>query len=430
MLKRIGVDSFEELLSSVPESSRLKTPLDLPPLLSELEAKELMAGIAKKNESLVCFAGGGAYDHMIPSVVDAVLSRPEFYTAYTPYQAEVSQGTLQSIYEYQSMICELTGMEISNASMYDGGSAMAEAVHMAKTITGRQKAILADTVAPMYRQVVETYCRGLGIDIFAARCEGGTTDLGDLDKVVDGETACVVIQHPNFLGCLEEPQSAADIVHRHGGLFVVSVDPISLGILAPPSDYGADIAVGEGQCLGLPISFGGPFLGIFTTKREYVRFLPGRLVGATEDPNGERGFVLTIQTREQHIRREKATSNICTNQALCALGACVYLALLGKQGIVDVAQLSLQKSHYLAERLNEHAGWRLPFDKPFFKEFCIKTSGPPELVVERLRGEGILAGIPAGVFREEWKDYLLVAVTEKRSKEEMDRYVETASTMR
>jgi glycine dehydrogenase subunit 1 len=430
MLKRIGVDSFEQLLAAVPESSRVKAPLDLPAPLSELETKDLMAEIAGKNESLTCFAGGGAYDHMIPSVVDAILSRPEFYTAYTPYQAEVSQGTLQSIYEYQSMICELTGMEVSNASMYDGGSALAEAVHMAKTITGRRKVVVTDTVAPMYRRVLETYCKGLDIGVQTVPGEGGATDLDRLARAVDDETACAVLQHPNSVGCLEEPQSVADIIHRHGGLFIVSIDPLSLGLLAPPSTYDADIAVGEGQSLGLPLSFGGPFLGIFTAKRKYVRSLPGRLVGVTEDSKGQRGFVLTIQTREQHIRREKATSNICTNQALCALAACVYLAVLGKQGIVDVGELCLTKSHYLAERLEAAAGWRVVFDRPFFKEFCVEPSQPPEEVVRQFRKEGILAGIPAGLFNEEWKNCLLVAVTEKRSKKEMDEFVEIASHMR
>jgi glycine dehydrogenase subunit 1 len=321
-------------------------------------------------------------------------------------------------------------MEVSNASMYDGGSAMAEAVHMAKTITRRQKVVLSETVSPMYRRVVETYCRGLALDVETVRSEGGATDLDRLKGVVDDETACVVLQHPNFLGYLEEPESAAEITHRHGGLFVASVDPISLGVLAPPSEYGADIAVGEGQPLGLPVSFGGPFLGIFATRKEYVRSLPGRLVGVTDDAQGERGFVLTIQTREQHIRREKATSNICTNQALCALAACVYLALLGRKGLVDVARLCLQKSHYLAERLSESAGWGLPFERPFFKEFCVETPQPPEAIVARFREEGILAGIPGGVFGEPWKRYLLVAVTEKRSKKEMDGFLEIASNMR
>lgn len=423
MLKKIGVGSFEELISSIPESSRVHTPLRLPKRLTEIETKELISDLGKKNELYICFAGGGAYDHFIPSVIDSILSRPEFYTAYTPYQAEVSQGTLQSIYEYQSMICELTGMEVSNASMYDGGSALAEAVHMAKVISRRDEVVLSDLVNPWYQTVVETYSKGLGVRIRRVPAYEETTDIEKLKKMVTDKTACVIVQHPNFLGYLEDPVAISSISHEHGALFVVCVDPISLGILKPPGEYDADIAVGEGQCLGLPMSFGGPFLGIFTTKRKYLRSLPGRLAGATQDPNGRRGFVLTIQTREQHIRRERATSNICTNQALCALAACVYLALLGKEGIVEVGKLCLQKSHYLAERLNEIEGWRVLSGNPFFKEFCVETSPSPEEVVKLLKGKGILAGIPLGKYKKDWQKYLLVAVTEKRKKEEIDQFV-------
>jgi len=427
MLQKIGVGSFEELISSIPESSKLRRPLRLPRNLTETEMRKLITELGKKNELYTCFAGGGAYDHFAPAVIDSILSRPEFYTAYTPYQAEVSQGTLQSIYEYQSMICELTGMAASNASMYDGGSALAEAVHMAKTITGREEVVLSELVNPAYQRVVETYCKGMEVTIHRTPHYQGTSRVEEIEKIVNERTACAIVQHPNFLGCLEEPDSIANICHEHGALLVVYIDPSSLGILRPPGEYSADIAVGEGQCLGLPVSFGGPFLGILATKKEYIRSLPGRLVGATEDSRGRRGFVLTIQTREQHIRRERATSNICTNQALCALAACVYLSLLGKEGVVEVSKLCLQKSHYLAEKLSRLSGWRLPFKAPFFKEFCIETSPQPEKVVESLRTRGILAGIPLGRYREDWRNYLLIAVTEKRTKEEMDEYVEAVA---
>ncbi|KPJ50739.1 glycine dehydrogenase [candidate division TA06 bacterium DG_26] len=424
MLQRIGVHFFEELIQSIPESSRLKTPLGLPKRLSELETRDLISELGQKNERYICFAGGGAYDHFIPSVVDSILARPEFYTAYTPYQAEVSQGTLQTIYEYQSMICELTGMQVSNASMYDGGSALAEAAHMARTITKRDEVVVSNLINPWYERVLETYCRGLGLTIHTVSSQGGRTDLEELQRMATESTACVIAQHPNFLGCLEERETISGISHERGALFVVCVDPISLGLLKPPGEYGADIVVGEGQCLGLPMSLGGPFLGVFATRQEYIRSLPGRLVAATQDSSGRRGFVLTMQTREQHIRRERATSNICTNQALCALAACVYLALLGKEGIREVAELCLQKSHYLAERLCELDGWRLPFAAPFFKEFCIQPSLAPEELVNRLRKKGILAGIPLGTYRKDWEKYLLVSVTEKRKKAEMDDFVD------
>lgn len=424
MLRKVGVKSFEELIEAIPEQSKLRTSLKIPARLSEEEMREVVEELGKKNTLHTCFAGGGAYDHFVPSVVDSILSRPEFYTAYTPYQAEISQGTLQSIYEYQSMICELMSMEVSNASMYDGGSALAEAVHLARSISGRGELLLSDLVNPAYQEVIETYCRGLGLGVRRIRESAGKTDLENLREKVDAKTACVVIQHPNFLGCLEEPQLAADIAHQQGALLVVCVDPISLGVLKPPGEYDADVAVAEGQCLGLPISFGGPFLGIFATKREYVRFLPGRLAGATEDKQGRRGFVLTIQTREQHIRRERATSNICTNQALCALAASVYLSLLGREGLVEVGRLCLQKSHYLADRFSQLPGWRLPFKNPFFKEFCVEPPVEPEEVVEELEKRNILAGIPLGRFKKDWQKYLLVAVTERRKREEMNEFVE------
>jgi len=427
MLKTIGVSDFEELLEAIPEEARFKGDLDLPEPLSEYEVTKLLQEIANKNEHAgthTCFLGGGAYDHFIPAAVGHVISRSEFYTAYTPYQPEVSQGNLQAIYEYQTMIANLTGMDVANASMYDGASALAEASLLAQAQLRREKILVSKTVHPFYRKVVGSYCRRSGVCQEEVGIEGGMTDLNALKAKMDDQTAGVLIQHPNFLGNLEEVEEIGKIIHDAGGLFVVSADPISLGVLQPPGAYGADVVTGEGQAMGNPLNFGGPYVGVFAVKQPLIRRLPGRLVGVTQDTQGRRGFVLTLQTREQHIRREKATSAICTNEQLCALASTVYMALMGKQGLPTVANLCLQKAHYLAKRLEEIDGIDLLFSRPFFKEFAIKCPVPPKQIIAEMRKEQIFAGIDLGRFDYGIEDGLLIAVTEKRTKEEMDRYVD------
>jgi glycine dehydrogenase subunit 1 len=425
MLRTIGVESVEDLLTRIPPKARLARPLNLPPALPEAELVREMRRLALENahaDDFICFLGGGAYDHYIPSVITHLISRGEFFTAYTPYQPEASQGTLRTIYEYQTMIAELTGMDIANASIYDGGSSLAEAALMAHSITDRPELVVSRAVHPLYRQVMATYCEGPRLPIRELPAGDGSTDLDALKKAVSGKTAAVMLQSPNFFGCLEELAEAAEIAHAAGALLVAVVDPVSLGLLAPPGAAGADIVVGEGQGLGIPLSYGGPNLGVFATRKELVRRMPGRLVGATVDLDGQRGFVLTLQTREQHIRREKATSNICTNVALCALMATIYLALIGKRGLRKVGELSLAKAHYCAEALTKLPGVNLRFSAPFFKEFVLQLPISPERVVRRLLREKILAGVPLKPFDRSLKDCLLVAVTEKRTREEIDAY--------
>ena len=427
MLKTIGVTDFEELLSPIPENLRFKGELDLPEPLSEFEVTKLIQGIADKNAHTgthICFLGGGAYDHFIPAAVDHIISRSEFYTAYTPYQPEVSQGNLQSIYEYQTMIADLTGMDVANASMYDGASALAEAALLLHGQTRREEILVSRTVHPFYREVVKTYCQRSGIVLKEIDIENGITDIQKLQQTVTEKTAGVLIQHPNFFGLLEKVEEIEKITHEKGGLFSVSVDPISLAILKPPGDYNADVVTGEGQALGNTLAFGGPYLGIFAVKQALVRRLPGRLVGVTVDTQGRRGFVLTLQTREQHIRREKATSSICTNEQLCALASTIYLALMGKQGLPHVARLCLQKAHYMAQQLQKVRGVELLFPGPFFKEFAIRCPVDPKQIIKELRKENIFAGIDLNRFDYNIKDGLLIAVTEKRTREEIDRYVE------
>ncbi|MEO0114316.1 MAG: aminomethyl-transferring glycine dehydrogenase subunit GcvPA [candidate division WOR-3 bacterium] len=434
MLKAIGVASFEDLLKTIPESTQFKGKLNLPEPISELEAKQLLTEIANNNRSLseyTSFLGGGAYDHYIPSVVNHILARSEFYTAYTPYQAEVSQGTLQAIYEYQSLICELFAMDVSNASMYDGASALAEACHMVRDLTARTRILAAETINPYYIKVVRTYTEGLKIPIQVVPSNDGAIDLNELEKVIDDTVAAVLVQHPNFFGNLEPVRELEKIVHKFGSLLVVCVDPISLGILSPPGEYNADIAVGEGQCLGLPSSLGGPFLGIFTCKKEFIRRMPGRLAARTADIEGKTGYVLALQTREQHIRRGKATSNICTNEALCALAAAVYLSVMGKQGIKEVANQCFAKSHYLASQVSQIKGFALAFSKPFFKEFVVKTPVPPAQIIESALKKHIFAGIDLSNLdrsKPNWQNYLLIAVTEKRTRKEMNKLIKLLKT--
>jgi len=427
MLAAIGVGSLEELFSEIPEECRVNDALALPPALSELELESHLRGLVEKNRSVqqaACFLGGGCYDHFIPAVVEALTSRPEFVTAYTPYQPEASQGTLQAMFEYQSLIARLTGMEVSNSSMYDGASAAAEAVLMALEITGRRRVLVAGTVHPEYRQVIQTYLQNVGAEICLLDYRRGATDPGEAAGVGVKEAACLVVQHPNFFGCLEPVAELSKVIKEAGGLFISIFSPISLGLLRPPGRYGADIAVAEGQPLGIPMSFGGPFLGILTTRQEFVRRMPGRLVGQTVDRHGRRCWVLTLQTREQHIRREKATSNICTNQGLMALRATVYLAALGPRGLRQAAELCLQKAHYAARRIAEVAGLSLRFPLPFFHEFVVwDSTGKVHDRLAAAQKQDILVGPWLGRWFPEFRDCFLVAVTEKRTRAEIDRLV-------
>ncbi len=426
MLERIGLKSVEELFASIPDDLRLKDPIDLPPALSEMEVLRELHSLARANRgtgSLVCFAGAGAYDHFIPAVVDTVISRSEFYTAYTPYQAEVSQGTLQAIYEFQSLVCRLYGMEAANASMYDCASALAEAVQMARDITRRSKVILPETLNPSYAAVVRTYGHGHAVPfVTAAAASGLTTEPASISSFIDGDTAAVVIQQPNFFGCIEPVEDIVAAAHAAGALVIVAAEPISLGLLPPPGQWGADIAVGEGQGLGIPLGFGGPYLGLMSTKKKHVRNLPGRIVARTTDIDGQTGYVLALQTREQHIRRERASSNICTNQALCALAASIYLSWAGPVGLAEVARQCYARSHYLADRIRTLRGFEVA-PSPFFKEFVVATPAPASEIVAAGLAHGILAGVDLGRFSADWRHRLLIAVTEKRTRDEMDRLV-------
>jgi len=424
MLARIGAGSVEDLFGGIPAELRLKRPLCVPAALTEIELQQHLETLAGQNQSasdVVCFLGGGSYDHFIPAVVDAVASRSEYYTAYTPYQAEASQGSLQAFFEYQTLICQLTGMDVANASLYDGGSAVAESVLMAVSIhEKRSKVLVAESVHPEYRLTLQTYKANLSTRPVLLPTPDGFLDPDTLKKHIDDETLCVVVQHPNFFGCLEEVEELGKICHEHGALFIVSFDPISLGLLKRPGQYGADIAVAEGQCLGNPLVFGGPYLGIMTCREQFVRKMPGRLVGQTTDRNGRRCWVLTLQTREQHIRREKATSNICTNQGLFALRAAVYLAALGPQGLKETASLCLRKAHYLADHLAGSAGLRLRFNRPFFKEFTVQIPGGVADVLKRLLKDGYHAGLPLARWYPALANCFTTAVTEKRTRGEMD----------
>ena len=427
MLKTIGVSSYRELLKDIPEELIFKGELNLPESLSEQEVFELLRDISEENNAaLKIFAGAGAYDHYIPKAVIFLASRSEFYTAYTPYQAEVSQGTLQAIFEYQTAISELTGMDVTNASMYDGASAMAEAALMAIRIKKTKNKILyASSINPFYVQVLKTYISRAGIELQEIKVNenDGRVDINDLKSKITEDVGALIFQHPNFYGILEDPLLLREVTENTGILLIVVYNPISLGIIAPPGQYNADIAVAEGQPLGLPLSFGGPYLGLFSAKKEYIREMPGRIIGETMDVEGKRGFVMTLQTREQHIRRERATSNICSNQNLCALQALIYLSLLGKKGIKEVALQCAYKAHYLYSRLIEIDGIQSVFNAPFFNEFVVELPLPAATLVEQMLEKGFLAGVDAGQFglNENW---LLVAVTEKPNAYTLDSYID------
>ena len=427
MLRTIGVGDLETLVERIPSKARLGRDLAVPAALAESDLIAHLRGLADRNadaDRFVSFLGGGAYDHYVPSAVNHLLLRGEFFTAYTPYQPEASQGTLRTIYEYQTMICELTGMDVTNASLYDGGSALAEAALMAHSVTERDQIVVSGALSPLARRVVETYCAGPRLPVKSVPWAEGVTDLDALRKAVTGKTACVMIQYPNFFGCLEDLDQAAAIAHERGALLVVSADPVALALLRPPGEAGADIVVGEGQGLGNHLNFGGPYLGLFSCRKELVRRMPGRLVGATVDRDGKRGFVLTLQTREQHIRREKATSNICTNVALIALAATIHVALLGKEGLRRAATLSTAKAHYAAETLGRVPGVSPRFAAPFFKEFALRLPKNPGTVLRALRRRRILGGLALAQFDRRLKDSILVAVTERRTRAEIDAYAQ------
>jgi glycine dehydrogenase subunit 1 len=430
MLKRVGVKNIDELFEPIPDALKLKQPLQLPPHMSEMELKDYFQGLADKNKSvgkLESYLGAGAYEHFSPSVVRHLVGRSEFYTAYTPYQPEMTQGVLQAIFEYQSCVCALTGMDVSNASLYEGGHALAEACLMARAHAqaSRNKIVLGAGVHPEYVQVLRTYTHNLELEIVQAPLAAdGRTDLEGLKKLCDERTAAVVVANPNFFGCLEDGAAFVEAAHAVGALAIAAVEPVALALLKSPGDFGADIACGEGQSLGLSLSFGGPWLGFIACKQNLVRRMPGRICGITTDNRGQRGFVLTLQTREQHIRREKANSNICTNQTLLAIAATIYLGAVGPQGLVEVAEQGLQKAHYLADLLGRLEGLALPYRAPFMNEFVIKTPKPSAFILRAMQAKGILAGVALERFFPDRKHELLVCVTETKKKSQLDRYAQ------
>ncbi|OJW22577.1 MAG: glycine dehydrogenase (aminomethyl-transferring) [Planctomycetales bacterium 71-10] len=423
MLDAVGLDSLDQLFDMVPPEYRLDRPLRIPPALTEFDLTREVGDLLARNEGAdrrACFLGAGSYDHFIPAVVDALASRGEFYTAYTPYQPEASQGTLQAVFEYQTLVAQLTGMDVSNASLYDGGSAVTEAVLMALATNRRTgRIVVAGSVHPEYRRILRTYLEHLGPEVVVVPAVGGVVDAKALTAAITPDTAAVVLQQPNFFGGLEDVDALAAAAHAQGASAIVSVDPISLGLLKRPDAYGADVVTAEGQALGNPMSFGGPYLGMLACKAEYLRKLPGRIVGQTTDRNGKRCWVLTLQTREQHIRREKATSNICTNQGLLALRASIYLAAMGPRGLRQAAELSTRKAHYAADALGR-AGLPLAFPGPFFKEFTVKCPKDPAAVLKKVGEAGFHGGVALGRWHPEMADHILITVTEKRTKDEID----------
>lgn len=422
MLETIGIAGFDDLLTAVPGQLRASARPRIPDGLGEDEVRERIAQLAGMNRPLLCFRGAGSYDHHIPAVVSSLLSRSEFLTGYTPYQAELSQGMLTTIYEYQSHICRLTGLEVASASMYDGASALAEAVLMAMRVTGRERVLISEGVHPSYREVVALYLSAIGVMPETVPLTDGATSAAELAARVDGETACVLIQNPNFLGRIEDLEaSASALPEKRRPMLVAAVNPVALGILTAPGEAGADIAVGEGQPLGVPMAFGGPGVGFFATRMAHVRQMPGRLVGRTVDRHGNEGFCLTFQTREQHIRRERATSNICSNQALLALANTLYLSALGPHGLARTARTCHARTRELAARIGALPGWSLRYQGPFFHEFVAVPPVPPERVNEALVENGILGGADLGRYHPEWNGHMLWCATERRTPEQIER---------
>ncbi|KPV43294.1 glycine dehydrogenase [Alicyclobacillus ferrooxydans] len=426
MLEFLGIADTEALFDDIPEQLRMKRALQLRPAMSELELERHLGKLAQRNQDagqVVSYLGAGSYEHYQPSVVDAIISRSEFYTSYTPYQPEVSQGMLQAIFEYQTMVSELTGMDIANASMYDGPTAFAEAGIVCCAHTRRDKLVVAGSVHPEYRAVLDTYARGQSIEVVALPSVAGVVDSAALAQVLDGSVAGVLIQYPNFFGRVEDVRAIADATHAVGAVLVVSTYPIALGLLETPGALGADLVVAEGQSLGNPMAYGGPYLGIMAAKRDLMRRLPGRIVGQTSDHDGRRGFVLTLQAREQHIRREKASSNICSNQALNALAATVYMSYMGPNGMKEVALQNFHKAHYLYNALKALPGVKIPFDGPFFNEFVVQLPKSAAEVQDQLLQDGILFGLNLGTFYPDLENCVLISVTEVRSREELDETV-------
>ena len=422
MLVQSGVASLDGLYAQVPEQIRFRGTYDIPSEMSELEVRQLFDKLGTQNKTLTCFAGYGVYDHYTPSVIPKLLSRSEYLTSYTPYQAEISQGTLHYIFEYQSMMTELTGMDISNASMYDGTTACAEAMMMAVAAGKKaQRILVSDTVSPVVRKVLETYALHQGISLVQVAESNGTTDLSDLqNKLAEGGVAGVIVQQPNVYGIVEDYTGYADACHAAKSLFIMHSVAADLALLKTPGEWGADIAVGDGQSLGIPMQFGGPYVGYLCCTEKLIRKMPGRIVGMTRDSRGQRAFVLTLQAREQHIRRQKATSNICSNQSLMALFVTVYMSLMGRQGIKEAAQLSYAGAHYMCDELLKTGRFALVYNQPFFNEFYVRYDGDADALYQRFIDAGILGGIRMG-------DGFLFAVTEKRTKEEIDQLVKIAA---
>ncbi|HQP91165.1 MAG TPA: aminomethyl-transferring glycine dehydrogenase subunit GcvPA [Candidatus Omnitrophota bacterium] len=429
MLEAIGVKSIEDLFSDIKPGQRPRS-FDIPEGKSEFEVIKHLKGLSEKNSTdLVCFLGGGFYDHYIPSIVDHLSSRSEFYTAYTPYQPECSQGTLQAIYEYQSCICRLTGLEIANASLYDGGTALYEAMMMARRSTGRNRVLIDDAVSPIYRTMLYSYTKNLHIEFVEIPVVHGQTDRASIKKHLDDKTACIILQNPNFFGAIDDHSDIVQEAHKVGALVISSSYPIALGLLKTPGECGVDIATGEGQSLGLPLAFGGPYLGFMATKKELARKMPGRIVGETIDSEGKRGYVLTLQAREQHIRREKATSNICSNEALCALRALIYMTSLGKEGLKEVAKLNYEKAEYAKSLLSKIKGVTVKQSSPTFNEFTVVLPKDPVEVISAMIKKGFAAGFPLGRYYKDMANYMIVAVTEKRTKEEIERYAKALESV-
>ncbi len=421
MMEKVGVKSLDDLYAEVPDEIRFRGDYQLPEQMSEVEVRQLFEKLGGQNEPLTCFGGAGVYDHYTPAVIPALLSRSEFLTSYTPYQAEISQGTLHYIFEYQSMMAELTGMDISNASMYDGTTAAAEAVMMAVAAGKKQDTVLiSETVDPKTLRVIETYAHFHGIKIEMIRQQEGITDLPHLQSLLSlhqGKVAGVFVQQPNYYGIVEDYSGYADAVHAGKGLFIMSSIAADLAVLKTPGEWGADIAVGDGQSLGIPMQFGGPYVGYMCCTEKLIRKMPGRIVGMTKDNRGQRAFVLTLQAREQHIRRQKATSNICSNQSLMALFVTVYMSLMGKEGLREAAELSYAGAHYLCDKLLATGHFKMVYDRPFFNEFVVSYDGDLDALLRQLQAHGIFGGVKLG------DDQLMIAVTEKRTKEDIDNYV-------
>ncbi|WP_257346621.1 aminomethyl-transferring glycine dehydrogenase subunit GcvPA [Pseudalkalibacillus decolorationis] len=425
MLAEIGIDSIDELFKDIPENVRFKGDLNITEAIPEPELMKKMNGFAQKNvntKEYTSFLGAGVYDHYIPSIVDHVISRSEFYTAYTPYQPEISQGELQAIFEFQTMICELTGMEVANSSMYDGQTALGEAAFLSAAHTKKNKVVVSKSIHPEALSVLKTYAKGPNLDVVEIDATNGTTDLDALRAEVDENTACVIVQYPNFFGQIEPLKEIEEIVHQQKAMFVVSSNPLSLGTLQPPGKFNADIVIGDAQPFGIPAAFGGPHCGYFATTKKLMRKVPGRLVGQTKDEEGKRGFVLTLQAREQHIRRDKATSNICSNQALNAVAASVAMTAIGKKGVKEISMQNLHKANYTKKQLEKN-GMKVIFEGAFFNELVVKLPKPVKDVNKALLEKGIIGGYDLGQYYPDLEDHMLIAITEQRTKEEIDTFV-------